>query len=609
MFPKILFLGFLLLLLFNKVIHAHEQDKQSQHQAIVYLLTGSRLDERVKQIKEAFALIVTNYIEPYQLQNSTKFIIFHDKYDTSSLIHFFHQKWSQVVVDMVDVSDDPTFKTPEWHKHDPPGARYAQCGHKVWHEGYVFMSAYRTLNMWLHPVLNDIDYVMLVDTDLYFMKPIPYDLFKRAKDEDLTYAYHECTREKAIDCLDGYVDAIGEFVKTNNIKPTHLDMIEFNTAYAGNFNIRKMSFFRSDGYISFAKHLLSKQDFYRYRWADQNVWAMGLALFEDINRVGNWYNLFDDKIIVHKSASLGRKSWQKSSKQMLTPEQNVLCKHNSGCVCDQSIELRTQRMQSYGLDMSIVGPRYAVVTMISSDNFVEGALVLLYSLRETNTLTEDIDFVVLLTGEISQDSTQKLTTNGAIFVNVTNVPQIDRRAPAAFKDRYATRSWLMFAKLNVFGMTQYDRILYLDADILVLKSLRHLFDDTNKFILSAIPEKRGLEPEFNAGFLVLKPNSTLLDDMKKHLDDNYLCGYRATDQSFLCHYFHSKHSNWIGGVWNPLPRSTMALVKVSTASDLLTASSLHFNGPKPWMDRNRHSPLYDRWHQAKERCGQRCDPM
>ena len=324
----------------------------------------------------------------------------------------------------------------------------------------------------------------------------------------------------------------------------------------------------------------------------------------------------------------------------------------------------------------------AYVTMIANDAFVPGVLMLYHSLNATNSLLKRKknndnddnyysyhDFVILETSQLSNNAIYKLqsTIPSCIILRHDTLERIDRENSDVFIDRYkGEKSWMMFSKLNIFNLVNYQRIVYLDADILVLKDISHLLQleledskdatatttttttmttpPTSKFSLSACPEKIGLEPEFNAGFLVIQnPTQDVFVDMKSHVNDtNYNCGYRATDQSFLCHYFHPTHghhhattitttinttnamgltraptpswapsanrrpghpptssedtssrsssSTWSGigsTTWDPLPREYMAYYKVidkrNWHSIYNTYHLLHFNGDKPWL--------------------------
>jgi len=92
-------------------------------------------------------------------------------------------------------------------------------------------------------------------------------------------------------------------------------------------------------------------------------------------------------------------------------------------------------------------------------------------------------------------------------------------------DRY----WGTFSKVAIWSLVQYDSLIYIDADGIVLKNLNHLFDviDPLKNIIIAaqlapgcdLPTEMHIrkgECEFQTAFLVIKPQS----DIFKYLVNN-----------------------------------------------------------------------------------------
>src|SRR5258708_32084772 len=61
---------------------------------------------------------------------------------------------------------------------------------------------------------------------------------------------------------------------------------------------------------------------------------------------------------------------------------------------------------------------------------------------------------------------------------------------------------LVLTKLHVFRLTQFDKIIFLDADVLPVRPLSHLFALPHSF--SAVPDV-GWPDIFNSGVMVLEP--------------------------------------------------------------------------------------------------------
>merc|ERR1711964_687596 len=133
----------------------------------------------------------------------------------------------------------------------------------------------------------------------------------------------------------------------------------------------------------------------------------------------------------------------------------------------------------YGLLGALpASPRYAYATLLTSDDerYYIGARTLAYQLLadpETKT-THNIPFVVMVTTNVPKHQRQQLILDGAIVAHVEDVSlpfwiRQRLRRPSRYGDQ--------FTKLRVLQMLEYDRVLYLDVDTLLMKPLDGVFDD------------------------------------------------------------------------------------------------------------------------------------
>lgn len=97
----------------------------------------------------------------------------------------------------------------------------------------------------------------------------------------------------------------------------------------------------------------------------------------------------------------------------------------------------------------------------------------------------------------------------------------------------------VLTKLHVFRLVQYSKIIFLDADVLPLRPLTHLFQLPHEF--SAAPDV-GWPDIFNSGVLVLSPGEDKFNEL------NDLLKFKGTwdggDQGIL--------NEWRGNNWNRL---------------------------------------------------------
>ena len=72
----------------------------------------------------------------------------------------------------------------------------------------------------------------------------------------------------------------------------------------------------------------------------------------------------------------------------------------------------------------------------------------------------------------------------------------------------------VFNKLFLFNLTEYDKVIRLDCDVLIRQNLMHWFDYGTPCAIQAHDEL-----EWNSGVMVISPNRTVFDDMVAKLPD------------------------------------------------------------------------------------------
>ncbi|KAJ1974968.1 glycogenin glucosyltransferase [Dimargaris xerosporica] len=142
---------------------------------------------------------------------------------------------------------------------------------------------------------------------------------------------------------------------------------------------------------------------------------------------------------------------------------------------------------------------YAYVTLVTRDDYVAGAVVLAQSLRATGTLHT---LVCLATSE-------SLTSDGLARLHAgfdTVLPVDERNSNDTANLDLLGRPDLgcTWTKLELWRLTNYDKVVYLDADTLVLANLDDLF--TTKADFAAAPDI-GWPDCFNSGVMVCQPSN------------------------------------------------------------------------------------------------------
>ncbi len=244
----------------------------------------------------------------------------------------------------------------------------------------------------------------------------------------------------------------------------------------------------------------------------------------------------------------------------------------------------------------------AYVTLVTNADFAMGAKALVTSLRATGTTA---DVVVMHTGGVSDLALSPLSDLGARLVQVELLPTSDAFNAAHARDALHGRAPFTkgckpgfhtpldnFAKLRLWQL-DYDRVVFLDADTLVLKSCDVLFDYPEFRAAPNVYESLADFHRMNSGVFTARPDPATFEAMVQALDQPGAF-WRRTDQSFLQSFFPDWHGlpvtfNMLQYVWFNLPELW----------HWPSIHILHFQYEKPWQaDHPRAAqlaPLIDLW--------------
>ncbi|ESW15943.1 hypothetical protein PHAVU_007G116100 [Phaseolus vulgaris] len=171
-------------------------------------------------------------------------------------------------------------------------------------------------------------------------------------------------------------------------------------------------------------------------------------------------------------------------------------------------------VQSLGSERSDV----AYVTLLYGDEFLLGIRVLGKSIRDTGS---NKDMVVLVSDGVSDYANNVLKADGWIIEKISLLANPNQVRP--------TRFWGVYTKLKIFNMTDYKKVVYLDADTIVVKNIEDLFK-CGKFCANLKHSER-----LNSGVMVVQPSAAVFNDMMSKI--NTLPSYTGGDQGFLNSYY------------------------------------------------------------------------
>lgn len=262
---------------------------------------------------------------------------------------------------------------------------------------------------------------------------------------------------------------------------------------------------------------------------------------------------------------------------------------------------------------------FAWVTLLTQPGYLPGVEALHTSLVRSGTVWP---LEVMVTPEIDAPTREHLQGLGCRVREVSVIgpnPELAHRyANARFAD--------VWSKLAVWTMTEYARVAFLDADMLVVKNMDEVFElplqegfiaachacrcnpnQIESYPLSWQPDNcyyswcedeemtahppATLDNYFNAGFLVLTPDQALYDLMlTKIVAMADISSYVFAEQDFLNDVFHDH--------WLPLHYGYNALKTLELQHprmwEMKRVKNLHYIIDKPWQKRPEPG---DKWYQ------------
>ncbi|WP_240602371.1 glycosyltransferase [Paracoccus endophyticus] len=242
----------------------------------------------------------------------------------------------------------------------------------------------------------------------------------------------------------------------------------------------------------------------------------------------------------------------------------------------------------------------AYVTLVTNADYALGARALVRSIVLSGT---DADICVLHT-DVAAADLAPLSALGARLVRCDLLPTSAAFNAAHARDALHGRAAFTkgekppfhtpldnFAKLRLWQL-DYGRVVFIDADALVLQTVDRLFDYPQFCAAPNVYESLADFHRLNSGVFTARPSQATFDDMLARLD---MPGafWRRTDQTFLEQYFPDWHGlpvfcNMLQYVWFAMPELwRWRDVKI-----------LHFQYEKPWQDHakaDRLRPLIALW--------------
>ncbi|VFQ99105.1 unnamed protein product [Cuscuta campestris] len=219
--------------------------------------------------------------------------------------------------------------------------------------------------------------------------------------------------------------------------------------------------------------------------------------------------------------------------------------------------------------LSLTAKREAYATVLhSTEAYVCGAITLAQSLLRTGTKR---DLILLLDNRISPSKRDALARSGWKLRFISRI-----RNPRSEKGSYNEYN---YSKFRLWQLTRYEKIVFVDSDVLVLRSIDFLFRFPQ---MSAAGNDGSL---FNSGVMVIEPSHCAFRMLMQRREE--IVSYNGGDQGFLNEVFVWWHRlprrvNFLKNFWSNSSVES-GLKNQLFGSDPPELYAIHYLGLKPWF--------------------------
>ncbi|KAF5204196.1 UDP-glucuronate:xylan alpha-glucuronosyltransferase [Thalictrum thalictroides] len=214
--------------------------------------------------------------------------------------------------------------------------------------------------------------------------------------------------------------------------------------------------------------------------------------------------------------------------------------------------------------------REAYATILHSAHvYVCGAIAAAQSIRMVGSSR---DLIILVDETISDYHKEGLVAAGWKIRTIQRI-----RNPKAERDAY--NEW-NYSKFRLWQLTDYDKIIFIDADLLILRNIDFLFGMPE---ITAIGNNATL---FNSGVMLVEPSNCTFQLLMDHI--NEIESYNGGDQGYLNEIFTwwhriPKHMNFLKHFWEGDEEEKKEMKTRLFGANPPILYVLHYLGLKPWL--------------------------
>lgn len=185
---------------------------------------------------------------------------------------------------------------------------------------------------------------------------------------------------------------------------------------------------------------------------------------------------------------------------------------------------------------------YSYVTLLTDNSYINGVIVLAESLKQVESKWP---LACVITPDISEDNKELLRRLGIRIherpiIHPNGTPLTDAPDVVVSLDDPGYHKAL--AKFHIWNLTEYEKLVYIDADIIVKANIDELFEKEH---MSAVPDKQHLDytlyddasGSFCSGLVVIKPNAEEFNAIMDFFNNFDSHGKMIHDQWVLQEYY------------------------------------------------------------------------
>lgn len=254
----------------------------------------------------------------------------------------------------------------------------------------------------------------------------------------------------------------------------------------------------------------------------------------------------------------------------------------------------------------------AYITLMSTNNYLYGCIGLMYSWKATNS---KYPFYCVVTKDITKENIRILEAVGyKVIVDDLYIPSSYLALLKKYEKTYEEtgeceipfgnstadlnkNGWQYgWTKLRIFNYTQFNKLLYIDADSYIIQNLDEMFDKPGWSTISEYDAPWTGLRRFVSSFLLIEPNKQVYKDLLQLAEDNPLIIHPLTGKYQLSNDYDLLNlykSDWGEHPEYTVPNYTFIDSYTLRTSDFffpfwihsfMKIKAVHLTGPKPWLN-------------------------